>query len=350
MSPTHIRLTADQIKAAFALQGQRAEGVRMMTTSMIQAETVNLKKMSIVAQAKNGTQSESTERRFHRLISEIELDSIKLGIFLIALLGIKIDKRNKRVLILDRTYWPYGETHINILYLAVVHNGTAIPLFFTLLGEGTEHGKKGNSSIEERKGLIDNFIKAFGVKSIKALVGDREFMGQDWINLLKLKNIPYVMRVKASGIKIKNAKGHWVMLDEYCKKFEPDMIQNLGFRTLGETKSFTSYLMVLVKTTTAEEAERQSKESRGSKNNKNKANKKALKEGQVMNFEPEIIVLCYSLGLENVCELYQTRWTIETLFYAFKSGGFHIEDTHITDPKRLIFFDASRDDRYGSLC
>jgi len=32
---------------------------------------------------------------------------------------------------------------------------------------------------------------------------------------------------------------------------------------------------------------------------------------------------------------YQKRWQIETLFKAFKSSGFNIENTHVTDQKRL---------------
>ncbi len=34
-------------------------------------------------------------------------------------------------------------------------------------------------------------------------------------------------------------------------------------------------------------------------------------------------------------EYYKKRWQIETLFKAFKSSGFNIENTHVTDQKRL---------------
>lgn len=34
-------------------------------------------------------------------------------------------------------------------------------------------------------------------------------------------------------------------------------------------------------------------------------------------------------------EYYKQRWQIETLFRAMKSSGFNIEDTHVTDLKRL---------------
>lgn len=38
---------------------------------------------------------------------------------------------------------------------------------------------------------------------------------------------------------------------------------------------------------------------------------------------------------EQAMVYYKQRWQIETLFRGFKSSGFNIEDTHVTDLKRL---------------
>jgi len=37
----------------------------------------------------------------------------------------------------------------------------------------------------------------------------------------------------------------------------------------------------------------------------------------------------------NSLSKYQMRWTIETMFGAFKKRGFNFEDTHITQPEKI---------------
>ncbi|MDR8201979.1 hypothetical protein ABPitt_20770, partial [Acinetobacter baumannii] len=51
-------------------------------------------------------------------------------------------------LTLDRTNWKWGKRNINILMLAIVYRGIAIPILWTLLN------KRGNSDTKERIALI----------------------------------------------------------------------------------------------------------------------------------------------------------------------------------------------------
>ena len=76
---------------------------------------------------------------------------------------------------IDRTTWQLGKVSINILYLAIVYQGIAIPILWVYLP------KKGNSNTAERIALIDRFIAIFGVEKIACLLADREFCGQEWI-------------------------------------------------------------------------------------------------------------------------------------------------------------------------
>ena len=78
-------------------------------------------------------------------------------------------------LAIDRTSWQFGKTAINIFMLAVVHDGVAYPLMFSMLP------KKGNSNTKERIALLQRYIRLFGANSIDCLLADREFVGEHWI-------------------------------------------------------------------------------------------------------------------------------------------------------------------------
>lgn len=65
-------------------------------------------------------------------------------------------------LAIDRTNWQFGSTDINIFMLAVVHDGVAYPLLFSILP------KKGTSNTKERIGLLQRYIRLFGTESIDA--------------------------------------------------------------------------------------------------------------------------------------------------------------------------------------
>ena len=77
---------------------------------------------------------------------------------------------------MDRANWKFGEFNINILTLGVTYKDIAVPLLFSLLG------KRGDSNWEERKAIMERFIRLFGHGCIDCLVADREFIGKvDWM-------------------------------------------------------------------------------------------------------------------------------------------------------------------------
>ena len=65
---------------------------------------------------------------------------------------------------MDRTNWKFGEFNINILMLGITYKGIAFPLIFSLLP------KRGNSNWEERKKIMERFIRLFGAECIDCLV------------------------------------------------------------------------------------------------------------------------------------------------------------------------------------
>ncbi|NEQ26053.1 MAG: hypothetical protein F6K28_44795 [Microcoleus sp. SIO2G3] len=62
--------------------------------------------------------------------------------------------------------------------LGVVHEGVAFPLAWCLLD------KKGNSNVDERAELFNEFVFRFGNHRLACLTADREFVGKDWFSYL----------------------------------------------------------------------------------------------------------------------------------------------------------------------
>ncbi len=75
------------------------------------------------------------------------------------------------VITIDRTNWKFGKFNINILMAAIVYKGIAFPIVWVLLD------KRSNSNTKERKQLLNALFKIIDKKHIKAIVADREFIG-----------------------------------------------------------------------------------------------------------------------------------------------------------------------------
>jgi hypothetical protein len=91
---------------------------------------------------------------------------------------------------MDRTNWKWGKKNLNILVLAVVYKGVAIPVYGLLLN------KRGNSSTRERIALMQRFISQFGKGRLLGLLADREFIGEVWLAWLKSEQIDFHIRTK----------------------------------------------------------------------------------------------------------------------------------------------------------
>ncbi len=62
--------------------------------------------------------------------------------------------KDKRVLLMDRTNWRFGQLDINILLIAVHYRGIGIPLVWSMLP------KAGNSNTQERQALMARLLGA----------------------------------------------------------------------------------------------------------------------------------------------------------------------------------------------
>lgn len=259
--------------------------------SIIQSRTISLPHIAICMQGKN---SDSNYRRLQRFLEAVSFIPGKLAYLVTAIIG--LNKKDKWRLIIDRTNWKLGKVHINILFLAVCKGELAIPLFFLFLW-----GKKrGNSSQEDRIILIKRFTKTFGKKCIELILGDREFIGAFWLKYLIDQKLPFCFRLKEGWQKVSLPCGRMVEVKRCFHGLKRGELRSLGLRQLGEGKSAVRCYITGIR-----------------------------------NEQGDWIIVAHSEGLANPCDAYRQRWQIEPMFRAMKTGGFNLEATHITSPKRL---------------
>ena len=195
---------------------------------------------------------------------------------------------------MDRTNWKLGKKHLNILMLSIVAPGITFPLMWMPLSKQGKNkdGKTGNSNTKERIELMERFLKVFGSQCCRNLFADREFAGRDFLKWLEDNDIKYCIRLKSNIVTLNNS-GESVHISEYFKN-SVGKENVLGFRKiLGKSRFVTGT---------------------------------RLEDGDYL-----IVVSSAEVDLEE----YALRWGIETMFGSFKTRGFHLEATHVTDPARL---------------
>lgn len=274
-----------------SLHSSRIKCLTFFVLSILKVRTVNL---SRVAQMMFYEKPESAYTRLKRFIKEVTFDASALAKLIVNIAG--FNSKQPLTLVFDRTNWKFGKSYINILFLAVNCKYIALPIFFTFL-----KGKKsGNSNQQDRIDLINKFIKTFGVKRIGLILGDREFIGAKWLNYLRQKKIAFCVRLKEGWQKVSLIDGRIVEVKKCFPGLQKGEMRSLGLRQLGEGKSAVMCCIT------------------GLRNEKG-----------------DWVIVAHSEGLENPCEIYRRRWQIECMFRSMKTGGFNLEDTHVTDSSRL---------------
>ena len=173
--------------------------------------------------------------------------------------------------------------------LAIVHQGIAIPILWVMLN------KRGNSDTRERIALIKRFISLFGRDSILSLTADREFVGKKWFEWLNEAQIPFIIRIK-KNFKVLNKKGKQTQVQDLFHDLKPNT--HIQYARKICLTGVACYLTAL------------------------------RMEGQ------ELLILASNERSE-VLERYKKRWEIETLFSCLKGRGFNLEETHLTEMRKI---------------
>ena len=142
------------LKKYFPINFARITLIAQMVPALIKVRTVCLSEVATGFAGK--AEAASDEKRIQRFLKDFPSDREVIARFTASEL-----REGQWILTMDRTFWEFGRLKINILMLAVVHKGVAIPLLRKFPGE-PDSGKKGNSDTGERIELISRFIGLFG--------------------------------------------------------------------------------------------------------------------------------------------------------------------------------------------
>ena len=234
---------------------------------------------------------DSSLRRIQRFMAEYLLDTDLIARLVFALLPHKPPYR----LALDRTNWKFGTTDINILVLAIVYRGLAIPVLYTMMP------KFGNSSTAERIDLINRYIELFGIDTIDCLLADREFIGDHWLAYLNNKRIRYHIRIRENFWIDIPRNGHRVKASWLFNHLQINQYEfHHGIVYVNGQLCYLS------------------------------ASKVKNKDGI-----PELQIIASFNKPDEAHSYYKERWQLESAFKALKTSGFNIEDTHLTDLDRI---------------
>lgn len=255
-----------------------------MLLALFRIQRMDLTRLAVAMES--NADVNSRYRRLQRFFSEVRFDYDAIARLIVSLFDFE---QQPFYLTLDRTNWQWGKKNLNFLTLGIVYKGAAIPVYWLVLN------KKGNSNQRERIALLTRFVGQFGCGCIKGILGDREFIGEDWWGWMDQWDIPFIMRMKAN--------------QHYLEKQQSRPVSWL-FRSLRVGES-----TVLRK-------------PRHISGQPVWLSALRLQDGK-------LLILASNRKYADPLRVYSLRWEIENLFQCLKGRGFNMEDTRITHYYRI---------------
>jgi hypothetical protein len=256
-----------------------------MVVGLLKTRSVNLAEIATGFAGDAGLMSRY--RRLQRFVHGHRISYDKVAWFVMTLFGF-IDQ--PFYLAMDRTNWKCGRKDLNILVLAVVYQGVAIPVYWLLLN------KRGNSNAGERIALMKRFVGQFGKEKLLGLLADREFIGERWLAWLKAEGIGFCIRIKKDAI-VPDSRGEFGQVQRLFRLLAVG--ETLALQGARQMKGVTVHLTGL-----------------------------RLGDG-------ELLIVATDKAYPDAIGVYGKRWQIETLFSCLKGRGFNLEDTRVTDRARI---------------
>jgi len=225
---------------------------------------------------------ESVERNIQSFFKEYDFDYKQVCLLLVMFLP-----KGKLSLSIDRTEWDFGSYQCNILMIVAKNDVVGIPLFWDLLNNNS-----GNSNCKARCNLLTKLIEVIGKERIGVIIGDREFIGLEWVKYLKVNEIPFCMRMpKNHLLTLKNEETYSIieLLSAKTERYFQDCLVD-GIWCNAMLKALP---------------------------------------------DNDFLFLIGNLPAKQLGGFYRRRWCIEVLFQTFKERGFDLESTHLQCNKKL---------------
>jgi len=277
----HINELSMILNHYFNFHKARSDCLAQLVIAMITVKTVNFTQLATAFITKSFP--ESCYKRIQRFFRFLKFDPFAVASTVIMLFGLKNKKLN---LALDRTNWKFGKVDINILMLTVAYKGVALPLMWSCLK------KRGNSNTPERINLIKRILLLIGPENIDCLLGDREFVGAEWIEWLDDQAIPFLFRIRNNSL------------------LEGILPVDIFFRRLPFGKKVKNAKTLLW-------------------------GKSVYLSTRWSYKKEELVTIISNRKIQNPFKLYRKRWEIETFFGCLKKRGFCFEDTHLVHISRI---------------
>jgi hypothetical protein len=293
MSQQAVTALSRTLRGHVGLGKWRLETLCMLVVGMIGARTVNLG--HVATQAGRGVLIASTYRRLQRFFQHVDLGPD----WAVPIIARLIGSAGAWTLALDRTNWKIGAREVNYLVLAVVTRRFRVPLFWTLL-DGP-----GNSATETRIALMRRYLAHFPASTVRLLLADREFIGTEWLKFLNDNNIPFAVRLR-EDLRVTTEDGG-------------DLTLFARLRLTRRTRFFEARLGA------REDAE---------------AGDAPLLNFAAKRLENEWLIVVSNIPARRALAAYRKRWAIECMFGDAKTRGLNLEDTRLTDPRKLALLMA----------
>jgi hypothetical protein len=274
-----------------SLRKSRLESFCVLVVGVLLSRTVNLSHLACMFPT--AAEVASNYRRLQRFFEQVILDGHQLARVMVRIAGLGA---GPWLLALDRTCWTFGRHDVNVLMLAVIRNGIAIPVMWDVLD------RPGNSTTAQRSAVLSRFCAVFGETAIAGLIADREFIGTAWMTSLAEKDIPFILRIKDTF--------------QVC----------LADGRHGQVRSLFRKIGVGGRRYLREDCRLGSRDS---------SLGPPLKLAATRLVSGELLAVATNTDPKIALAQYRRRWEIETLFAALKTRGFNLEDTHLVHPARI---------------